>query len=67
MGRCILRFKPADEFADDAAFKALEEDQKRVFLRNELREHNKLLVEILQNEAPKKLNLTKNKSQKTKS
>jgi DNA-damage-inducible protein D len=33
------------ELADDAAFKALEEDQKRVFLRNELREHNKLLVD----------------------
>lgn len=36
------------ELADDAQFKALSEDQKRVFLRAELREHNKSLVETAQ-------------------
>ena len=33
------------ELADDAAFKALSEEDRRLFLRNELREHNKALVE----------------------
>lgn len=32
------------ELADDEAFKRLREDEKRLFLRNELKEHNKLLV-----------------------
>ena len=36
------------ELADDAAFRQLTEDQKRVFLRNEVREHNKQLVETAQ-------------------
>ncbi len=33
------------ELADDLAFQQLDEDKKRVFLRNELKEHNKQLVE----------------------
>ncbi len=33
------------ELADDAAFQQLNEDKKRVVLRNELKEHNKHLVE----------------------
>ena len=33
------------ELADDEAFRQLDEDKKRIFLRNELREHNKQLVE----------------------
>lgn len=33
------------ELADDAAFKALQEDEKRLFLRNELKQHNKQLVD----------------------
>ena len=36
------------ELADDQAFQALKEDQKRLFLRNELKEHNKQLVEAAQ-------------------
>lgn len=36
------------ELADDAAFKSLREDEKRLFLRNELKEHNKHLVETAQ-------------------
>lgn len=36
------------ELADDETFKQLNEDQKRVFLRNELREHNKQLVATAQ-------------------
>jgi DNA-damage-inducible protein D len=36
------------ELADDEAFKQLDDDQKRVFLRNELREHNKQLVATAQ-------------------
>ena len=36
------------ELADDHDFKQLKEDEKRVFLRNELREHNKQLVEAAQ-------------------
>ena len=32
------------ELADDAAFRRLSEDQKRVYLRGEVREHNKQLV-----------------------
>lgn len=33
------------ELADDEAFKALKEDEKRLLLRNELKEHNKQLVD----------------------
>lgn len=33
------------ELADDEAFQQLDEDKKRLFLRNELKEHNKQLVE----------------------
>lgn len=33
------------ELADDEKFKALSEEDRRLFLRNELREHNKALVE----------------------
>lgn len=36
------------ELADNNAFQQLKEDEKRLFLRNELREHNKLLVETAQ-------------------
>ena len=36
------------ELADDEAFKQLSEDEKRLFLRNELKEHNKQLVEAAQ-------------------
>lgn len=36
------------ELADDAAFRRLSEDQKRVYLRGEVREHNKQLVETAQ-------------------
>lgn len=36
------------ELADDQAFLQLKEDQKRQFLRNELKEHNKQLVEAAQ-------------------
>ncbi len=36
------------ELADDQAFQQLKEDEKRVFLRNELKEHNKQLVEAAQ-------------------
>ncbi len=36
------------ELADDGQFQQLKEDEKRVFLRNELREHNKQLVETAQ-------------------
>lgn len=36
------------ELADDEAFTQLKEDQKRVLLRNELKEHNKQLVEAAQ-------------------
>lgn len=36
------------ELADDEAFKQLREDEKRLFLRNELKEHNKQLVEAAQ-------------------
>ncbi|HDO7255620.1 TPA: DNA damage-inducible protein D [Escherichia coli] len=36
------------ELADDEAFKQLREDEKRLFLRNELKEHNKQLVEAEQ-------------------
>jgi DNA-damage-inducible protein D len=34
------------ELADDDAFKTLEEDKKRLFLRNELKLHNKQLVDV---------------------
>lgn len=36
------------ELADDEAFQRLKEDEKRLFLRNEMREHNKQLVETAQ-------------------
>lgn len=36
------------ELADNEAFQRLKEDEKRLFLRNELREHNKQLVEAAQ-------------------
>ncbi|AYA41518.1 DNA damage-inducible protein D [Xenorhabdus nematophila] len=36
------------ELADDATFRRLREDEKRLFLRNELKEHNKQLVETAQ-------------------
>ncbi|WP_265497649.1 DNA damage-inducible protein D [Providencia rustigianii] len=36
------------ELADDDVFKKLREDEKRLFLRNELKEHNKQLVETAQ-------------------
>jgi DNA-damage-inducible protein D len=36
------------ELADDQTFQQLKEDQKRLFLRNELKEHNKQLVEAAQ-------------------
>ncbi len=36
------------ELADSQSFQQLREDEKRLFLRNELREHNKLLVETAQ-------------------
>lgn len=36
------------ELADDEVFQRLKEDEKRLFLRNELREHNKQLVETAQ-------------------
>ena len=36
------------ELADDATFQRLKEDQKRMLLRNELREHNKQVVEAAQ-------------------
>ncbi len=36
------------ELADDENFRSLTEDQKRLFLRAELREHNKLLVDTAQ-------------------
>jgi DNA-damage-inducible protein D len=36
------------ELADDQTFQQLKEDEKRVFLRNELKEHNKQLVEAAQ-------------------
>lgn len=36
------------ELEDDKAFKSLREDEKRLFLRNELKEHNRHLVETAQ-------------------
>jgi len=36
------------ELADDQTFQQLKEDEQRVFLRNELKEHNKQLVEAAQ-------------------
>lgn len=36
------------ELADDEAFQRLKENEKRLFLRNELKEHNKQLVEAAQ-------------------
>lgn len=36
------------ELADDQGFQQLKEDEKRLFLRNELKEHNKQLVEAAQ-------------------
>ena len=37
------------ELADDDAFQRLKEDEKRLFLRNELKEHNKHLVSAAKN------------------
>jgi DNA-damage-inducible protein D len=37
------------ELADDEAFQRLKEDEKRLFLRDELKEHNKQLVDAAQN------------------
>ena len=36
------------ELQDDEAFRQLKEEEKRLFLRNELKEHNKQLVEVAQ-------------------
>lgn len=36
------------ELADNEAFQHLKEDEKRIFLRNEMREHNKQLIEVAQ-------------------
>lgn len=36
------------ELADDENFRQLQEDEKRLLLRNELKEHNKQLVEVAQ-------------------
>lgn len=36
------------ELADNPAFQQLKEDEQRIFLRKELREHNKQLVEVAQ-------------------
>ncbi len=36
------------ELADDEAFQRLKEEEKRLFLRNEMKEHNKKLVEAAQ-------------------
>lgn len=36
------------ELADDVAFQQLREDERRLFLRNEMKEHNKQLVEAAQ-------------------
>ncbi|MDR8310687.1 DNA damage-inducible protein D, partial [Acinetobacter baumannii] len=36
------------ELQDDQIFKSLREDEKRLFLHNELKEHNKHLVETAQ-------------------
>lgn len=36
------------ELTDDKTFRELKEDEQRIFLRNELREHNKQLVETAQ-------------------
>ncbi|ARM68125.1 DNA-damage-inducible protein D [Morganella morganii] len=36
------------ELSDNEEFRRLKEDEKRLFLRNELKEHNKLLVETAQ-------------------
>ena len=37
------------ELKDDSEFKQLKEDEKRLYLRNELKEHNKLLVDTAYN------------------
>lgn len=36
------------ELSDDALFQQLKEDEKRLFLRNEMKVHNKILVEVAQ-------------------
>jgi DNA-damage-inducible protein D len=36
------------ELADDSTFQRLKEDEKRILLHNEMREHNKQLVEVAQ-------------------
>ena len=47
-GKRTLPCKPGAELQDDQIFKSLREDEKRLFLRNELKEHNKHLVETAQ-------------------
>ncbi|EHK5395305.1 DNA damage-inducible protein D [Escherichia coli] len=48
-GQTYFAIQPRrQELADDEAFKQLREDEKRLFLRNELKEHNKQLVEAAQ-------------------
>ena len=47
-GQRTLPCKPGAELQDDQIFKSLREDEKRLFLRNELKEHNKHLVETAQ-------------------
>jgi len=37
------------ELKDDSEFKQLKEDEKRLYLRNELKEHNKLLIDTAYN------------------
>ena len=59
------------ELADDAAFNALSEEDRRLFLRREMREHNKTLVETakragLRTERKKILNSNESRNQKSK-
>lgn len=46
------------ELADDEAFRQLREDEKRLFLRNELKEHNKQLVEAAQQAGERQLSIS---------
>lgn len=57
------------ELADDAAFNALSEEDRRLFLRREMREHNKTLVETakragVRTERKKILNSNESRNQK---
>ena len=59
------------ELADDAAFNALSEEDRRLFLRREMREHNKTLVETakragVRTERKKILNSNESRNQKSK-